>query len=168
MDATRKARFTRIAGVIAAAVGLLALIVLGLWMSDSSRRIERADEALAVIGRILDQAKLRTPPYSLLYELSLRDPDLLQLWWNFLRQHRGDDPPSAALNRLYDWFVKGKADKEFDATLAAARRYKGDLTDKRGPKPAGGDAPDRQARWLLAQALARPARASRPSSRCRS
>jgi tetratricopeptide (TPR) repeat protein len=85
-----------------------------------SRRMGRFDRTLTEIGQLLDRAghKPPTAPWSLIESLSSRDTEAMSVWWEFFRKRKPDMATSAILEKLNDWFVKGKGGKELDDLLA--------------------------------------------------
>jgi tetratricopeptide (TPR) repeat protein len=91
----------------------------------AGKRMTKPDEAIDEVGQVLDRFKPAAVPSYLLSELAARDDSAhLSLWWTYLRQKQPDAALSSELKLLAEWFVKGKADKDFDTTLAAAEKHR--------------------------------------------
>jgi tetratricopeptide (TPR) repeat protein len=85
-------------------------------------RMNRRQQTLEAIGKILDRLKPSTTPTSFLSSLSPADGDILVLWWNYLHRKYPDALPSATLARLRGWFEDGKPDRDFDALVREVER----------------------------------------------
>jgi tetratricopeptide (TPR) repeat protein len=107
----------------------------------AGKRMGKFDEAIDDVAEVLDKVKSTSAPSYVLAELGTpRDREALSLVWQFLRDKQKDTNQSETLKLLRGWFVNKKADKDFDDTIASAKKWEG----------AG---KDRAAEWK--QALAR-------------
>src|SRR5262249_23182351 len=104
------------------------------------KQMGKLDEAIDEIGALMDKAKTGAAPSPLRYERAgPRDREAVALAWQFLRDKQKDTDPSETLKLLRDWFVNNKADKDFEDTMASAKKWEG----------AG---KDHAADWQVAQA----------------
>jgi tetratricopeptide (TPR) repeat protein len=87
----------------------------GLWL----------DDAVADAGRLLDAEPTTKIPAALARRFVAENHEAFALWWEYFRKLDDAPKPSASLRRLVDWFINKKADKDFDATIAAAREDEG-------------------------------------------
>ena len=131
MDASDRARWLRVAGVVGAAASMLGLVVLGLWLSDPGRRLERAVREEEVIssfrtpGRSVDPAEVWVARSEAVLEDLKRDREALRREVTSLR---------AELTDLREW--------PRPPSPPPARQPADRITPSRGTAPAAGSAPE--------------------------
>ena len=95
------------------------------------------DEAVRDAGKLLDEHRDAKLTAAMWRPLLPEDGEHAGAWWEYFGTQKDAPAPSVTLRRVVDWFVLGKADKDFDRTFDPARKDEG-LKKLRG------------ARWLAA------------------
>lgn len=98
----------------------------------AAKKLEKFNEAIDEVAAVLDKVKSGATPSYVLAELGTpRDREAVLLLWQFLRDTKKDTVQSEHLKLLRDWFVARKADKDFEETMTAAKKWEGAGMDRK-------------------------------------